>query len=127
MNIDFFADPGLVPKPRSEIKIEKLHLEPYKDGRRVRVDLELTPFAPADRPNIEITVRKTDGTEVASLSIIETVQRVFGVTIHLREPEPPQGIYEFRAELYYPEQTAQHTATGAITLPEDTSALDPKV
>jgi hypothetical protein len=114
MNIDFFADPGLSPKPRAEIRIEELSLQPYSDGRRVRVEMQLTPFAPADRPNIEITVQNRDGTEVASLSIIETVHRVLGVTIHLREPEP-QGQYEFVAELYYPEQAVQHTVRRTLT------------
>lgn len=126
MNIDFFADPGLIPRPRTEIRIEEMSLQPYSDGRRVRVEIQLTPFAPADRPNIEITVHTRDETEVGSLSIIETVHRMLGVTIHLREPEP-QGRYEFVADLYYPEQPVQHTMRRTLNIPEDIPASDPEV
>lgn len=122
MNIDFFADPGLVPKPRGEIRIEAMHVTPYGDGRRVRVEIELTPFAPSDRPSIELVARAGSGVEVASLSIVEAVHRQFGVTMHLQEAETPQGEYQFQADLYYPEEPVQHTVTTQIKLPDDNTS-----
>src|SRR5690242_14843718 len=110
MDLNFFADPGLAPRPRSEIRMEAFRLAPYPDGRRVRVEIELTPFAPGDRPNLEITAAKIDGTQVGSTTIIESVQRIFGLTMHLREPEP-SGKYIFQAELYYGDDAPQDSAT----------------
>src|SRR5687768_330133 len=101
MDLNFFADPGLAPKPRTEIRIEKLEISAYPDGRRIRVELELTPFAPKDRPNIEITALRSDGVPVGSTTIIEAVQRTIGLTLHLREAEQPQGEYQFLAQLYF--------------------------
>jgi hypothetical protein len=126
MDLNFFADPGLAPKPRSEIRIEKLEVSAYPDGRRIRVELELTPFAPKDRPNIELTALRSDGAPVGSTTIIEAVQRAIGLTLHLREPEQPQGEYRFVAQLYYDEEPIQHelVQTLIITGSEDDQALE---
>ena len=115
MDLNFFADPGLAPKPRSEIRIEGFRLSAYPEGQRVRVDIELTPFAPGDRPNLEITANRPDGTQVAATSIIEAVQRTFGLTMHLREPEP-SGEYTFQAVLYYGEEPPQDTVIETIEI-----------
>jgi hypothetical protein len=108
MDLNFFADPGLAPKPRTEIRIEKLELSAYPDGRRIRVELELTPFAPRDRPNIEITALRSDGVPVGSTTIIEAVQRTIGLTLHLRGAEQPHGEYQFVVQLYFDEEPIQH-------------------
>lgn len=118
MNIDFLTDPELVPRPREEIRIEAFGLSPYPDGKRVRLELELTPFAPSDRPNLEITASSTDGKAVASLSVIETVSRRLSLTMHLREPKP-EGRYDFEADLYYSPETIQDSAHAILTLPDD--------
>jgi hypothetical protein len=122
MTIDFFADPGLVPKPRAAIRIEDLRLIPYTDGYRVRLEIELTPFGPADRPNLDIEVSKPDGTQVAAICIIESIQRAIGITVHLREPEQPRGTYHFRADLYYGEESVQHSLTRSLVLPDGIQA-----
>jgi hypothetical protein len=116
MDLNFFADPGLAPKPRSEIRIEKLEVSAYPDGRRIRVELELTPFAPKDRPNIEITALRSDGVPVGSTTIIEAVQRAIGLTLHLREAEQPRGEYRFVAQLYYDEEPIQHELMEMLTI-----------
>jgi hypothetical protein len=116
MDLNFFADPGLAPKPRSEIRIEKLSVSAYPDGRRIRIEMELTPFIPADRPNIEITAFNADGIRVGSTTIIEAVQRVIAVTLHLREPGQPQGDYRFEADLFYGEEPAQHSVAETLTI-----------
>lgn len=110
MDLNFFADPGLAPKPRSEIRIEEFRLLPYPDGRRIRVEIELTPFGPADRPSLEITAHKPDGTQVAATTIIESVQRSFGLTMHLRTSET-SGEFTFQAKLYYGENAPQDSVS----------------
>ena len=108
MDLNFFADPGLAPKPRTEIRIEKLEISAYPDGRRIRVELELTPFAPKDRPNIEITAFRSDGAQVGSTTIIEAVQRTIGLTLHLREDKQPHGEYRFTTQLFFGEEPVQY-------------------
>lgn len=118
MNLDFLTDPELVPRPRDEIRIEAFSLTPYPDGRRVRLELELTPFMPVDRPNLEITATNADGQVVGAASVIESVTRKLSLTMHLREPEP-QGRYTFEASLYYSPEVIQDSATASIDLPDD--------
>jgi hypothetical protein len=121
MNLNFVTDPELAPRPRDEIRIEAFAVSPYPDGRRVRIELEMTPFAPVDRPNLEITVRNENGEIVGSLSVIESVQRKLSLTTHLREPQP-QGRYEFTAELFYSPEAVQDSASASLVLPQDISA-----
>lgn len=113
MDLNFFADPGLAPKPRQEIRIEKLTLTAYPDNRRVRVELEITPFAPKDRPNIEITALRSDGIPVGSTTIIEAVQRTIGLTLHLREPQP-HGEYQVVVQLNFGEEPVQHELVDSL-------------
>ena len=118
MDLNFYADPGLAPKPRSEIRIEALTVAPYPDGRRVRIDIELTPFAPSDRPNLELTAIKPDGTQVGSVSIIEAAQRLLSLTMHLRDSQP-SGEYTLQAELYFGDTPPQSTAEAIIEIPNN--------
>lgn len=123
MDLNFFADPGLAPKPRDQIRIESFHLRPYDDARRVRVDVEITPFAPSDRPNLEIAAFTEDETPVASVSIVEATQRMITLTMHLRGPVEPHAPLTFHAALYYGEEPPQHTLSHTITL-SDSQAGD---
>src|SRR5690242_2046741 len=108
MDLNFYADPGLAPKPRSEIRIETMTLTPYPDGRRVRIEIELTPFAPSDRPNLELTAIKHDGSHAGSVSIIEAAQRMLSLTMHLRDAQP-SGEYTLQVDLYYGDNPPQST------------------
>lgn len=85
----FFHDPDDVPLPPEEVRIRTFQAEPYPDGRRVRVRLELTPFQV--RPNAEIQITDAAGEEIAGLSVIETVDPRLEFTVHLRVPavNPP--------------------------------------
>jgi hypothetical protein len=118
MDLNFYADPGLAPKPRNEIRVESLALTPYSDGRRVRIEIELTPFAPSDRPNLEISATNREGMQVGSVSIIEAAQRTLSLTMHLREPEPA-GEYAFQVDLYYGDQPPQSNAKETIQIPDN--------
>ena len=53
-NINFFESND-VPQPRDKVKIERVDTQPYPDGWRVKVIVEVTPFE--DRPSLEIRVR----------------------------------------------------------------------
>lgn len=116
-DIHFFDDPGSAPQPRESIRVEHVALEPYPDGRRVKISLRLTPFGPADRPNLNIAVRDEAGLEVATMSVIESLESDFALTIHLRGAETPQGDYAVEVSLFYDPQTIQDTRTAQFTLP----------
>ncbi|MEM4724178.1 MAG: hypothetical protein QXP01_04130 [Candidatus Hadarchaeum sp.] len=117
-NLDFVGDPSLFPKAREEIQIEEITLVPYSDGRRVRVEMRLTPFIPADRPSLDITVQKDDGSVVVSTRVIETMQYAPAVTIHLQSDGSAQGIYTFRVDLFFGnKEVVQHSVSKVLALP----------
>ena len=108
MSIDFFSDPGQAPKPRNEIRIEQVAALPYEDGRRVQLDISVTPFAPSDRPNLEIVSSNSQSEIVASMTVIETMQTKMSFTLHLKE-DHPSGEYTLAVALYYDEEAIQDT------------------
>lgn len=102
----FFSDPTDVPLPPEEVRIRQFSAEPWPDGRRVRIHLEITPFQ--KRPSSEIEIYDAGGEEIATLSIVEAISPSMDLTMHLRVPEP-RGMYKVMASLYYyePENDAQ--------------------
>ncbi len=115
MNINFYDDPGNIPKPRYQIKVEDIQIEPYPNQTRLKVTLETTQFTPADRPNLTIRAFNPAGEELSSLTIIETLQNTISVTLHLRQP-PTEGDYTVRADLYYDDDAIQHSAERKLDL-----------
>ena len=117
MDINFIADPNLIPKPRGEIRVEDIHAEPLEGGRRIRIELRITPFAPADRPNVTIQVNRPDGTAAGDVSVIETMHNQISMTFHLRDETPVSGVYHIRASLYFDDEVPQGTAETDVNLP----------
>jgi hypothetical protein len=106
-NIDFFNS-SEVPQPRDKIQIERMEAQPYPDGWRVKVILEVTPFQ--ERPSLEIHVRTIEGRLVSEMTIIETMMRHMEFTVHIRGVSSPVGDYIADAVLFYGEdpKQAQH-------------------
>ncbi len=95
----FFPEDNLTRAVPEETKITSLSAETYPDGRRLRVNLEVTPFQ--KRPYIEIILNNAEGNEVASTSIVEPLSWKLEFTMHVRgEITNP---YTLNARLYYPE------------------------
>jgi hypothetical protein len=124
MDLNLIEDPNLIPKPRDQVQIQTLEAVPFADGRRIRVDIHITPFAPHDRPSLQIITTRADGTEVASMEVVSTLQSSIRLTVHLREPGPTDGAYTIEARLFYETNEIQHTVTTQITLPDDITNLD---
>ena len=103
-NIDFFHSKD-VPQPKDKIKIEAITADPYPDGWRVKITLDLTPFQ--ERPNLEIRVRSHTGRVVSEMSVIETMIRHLEFTVHIRGVDSPAGEYVAEAALYYGEDPTQ--------------------
>jgi hypothetical protein len=88
-----------VPRARQDVRFGAVEVRPYGDGRRVKLNLALTPFA--ERPSVDIAVTNARGDEVASMSLIEAMDTEFEFTIHLRGPEP-KGEHMLHLTLFYP-------------------------
>ena len=111
----FFHDPADAPLPPNEVHIREFNATPYPDGRRLRVYLEISPFQ--KRPSGEVSIIDEDGHEVASVSIIETVDPRMEMTLHLRTLETT-GTYIARAKLFYTEPFAEENEEHHDKLPE---------
>ena len=95
----FFPEDNLTRAVPEETKIATLTAQPYPDGRRLRINLQITPFQ--KRPYIEITLHNAEGTEIASTNIVEPMSWNLEFTMHLRgELKNP---YTLNARLYYPD------------------------
>ena len=98
------------PLPAADVRFVDLHVEPWPDGRRVRVHVTLTPFQ--ERPNLLITVFAPSGEEVCSANIIESMEDRFVFTLHLRG-EPVDAVSrEVGVPIYKLEQCRDRALAG---------------
>jgi hypothetical protein len=98
--MDFFLpEDNLTRATPEETRITQLSAQPYPDGYRLHVNMEITPFQ--KRPYIEVILRDADSEEVASTNIVEPLSWKLEFTMHIRgELNNP---YELSARLYYPD------------------------
>ena len=98
--MDFFLpEDHLQRMTPEETRITSLTAQPYPDGYRLRVDIEMTPFQ--QRPHLEVVLKDSDGDEVASTSIVEPMGWKIEFTMHIRgELKNP---YTLEAKLFYPD------------------------
>jgi hypothetical protein len=91
---------GMAPgaRPPAEVRFTELRVEPWPDGRRVRVHVSLTPFQ--KNPNLEASITNTAGSEVAHADVIETADVRFVFTMHIRGDEG-NGVFTLSANLNY--------------------------
>lgn len=99
MTIDIFNNSNHVPRPKSEIRIERLSAIPYPDGLRVHVEIDVTPFQ--ERPNLLVTLYDDDRQLISELSVIATMHYQMEFTIHLKGVDNPAGDYSVEVELFY--------------------------
>lgn len=95
----FFPEDNLNRMTPEETRITSLSAEPYPDGYRLRVNMQVTPFQ--KRPHIEVTLKDSDGDDVASTSIVEPMSWNLEFTMHLHDEEL-KNPYTLEARLYYP-------------------------
>ena len=88
------------PVPPEDVRIQSVHIDPYPDGKRIRVSLKLTPFQIP--PNIDVIVLDQEGEESATMNIIGVATPEFTVTAHLRG-NPSSSTYTFITRLIYEE------------------------
>ena len=101
-----------------ETRILELTAEPYADAKRIRVNLEMTPFRV--RPHLDMVILDPLGEVVASTSIIEPMAWKQEFTIHLRA-ERLDGIYKLIMRLFYPPPDEEDPKLFRLDIPvEDT-------
>ena len=83
---------------REDVRIKDIQTDVAPDGRRVAVDLELTPFI--ERPTIELYLENENGEKAGAITIIETMDFRVGVVVHLRDKTPTAN-YTITATVYY--------------------------
>lgn len=93
-----FSDPADIPLPPDEVRIRELRVDPWPDGRRLKVYLEVTPFQ--KRPSGEVQITDMEGNPVASANIIETIDPKMEINLHLRA-EDNRGEYLASIVLFY--------------------------
>ena len=94
----FFPEDDLQRLPRSKPG-SIAGREPYPDGERVRVNVQITPFL--QRPYIEIKLTDANGDEVATASVVEPMSWKLELTMHLRGATA--NPFTVSARLFYPE------------------------
>src|SRR3989304_6450757 len=119
----FFPEDKLARAVPEETKISSFSAQPYPDGYRLRVNIEVTPFQ--KRPYIEVVLNDSNGDEVASTSIVEPMGWKLEFTMHIRgELNNP---YTLNARLYYPDgpSTEPRAFTFEVVPPPTSPAPDP--
>jgi len=94
----FFTAPTDVPLPPEEVRVREFRADPWPDGRRIKVYLEVTPFQ--KRPSGEVLITDVAGKPVATANIIETIDPKMEINLHLRA-EDTRGEYQASVVLFY--------------------------
>ncbi len=111
----FFTEDNLERTPPEQTKILSLTAEPYEDGRRVRVNIEMSYFE--KRPHLEFTLTDADDQEISSVSFVEPMNFKLEFTLHLRT-EPADGPLDLESRLFYPDGPEADPVTVRFTLPQ---------
>ena len=96
----FFPEDNLNRTTPEETHITSLSAEPYPDGYRLHVHIEMTAFQ--TRPHIDVKLTDCDGDEVASTSVVEPLNFKIEFTMHIRGDL--KNPYTLEAKLFYPDE-----------------------
>ena len=86
--------------PPEQVRLLDVKVEPWPDGLRIKVLIQLTPFLKP--PNLEVWVENIQGEQVARVDIIETNTSKLIFTMHLKGQQHG-GQYTLFSKVYYPD------------------------
>ncbi len=110
-NYFFRAEPNPDARDPQEMRILALRAEPYPDGLRYKIFIDLTPFKKP--PNLEVTLVPEGQQEpLARVNIIEAVSENLTFVMHTRTAY--SGRLSLHASLDYQEEGAIHQLTAQI-------------
>lgn len=98
MDIQFFDNREDAPKNRDDVRILRARTEMAPEGRRVAVDMELTPFI--ERPTIEVRLVNNRGESAGLTNIIESLDHIIRIVMHMRDKTPADK-YQAQIRIYY--------------------------
>ena len=117
-DILFFEQDDEAPRLPHEVEITEVQVRPLPDGRRVVIQVALTPFI--ESPSFDVTILRPDGTAERTLSVVSTMDRMNTLTMHLSRPERlPE--YVARVELVHGGAVLQ-TREVRFSMPAETQA-----
>jgi hypothetical protein len=93
-----FVNSEEIPQPKDQVRLRSLGVAPYPDGRRIRVDIRVTPFL--ERPNIGLAIIDPEGATVSEAAVVEADHPDLTLTMHLRQA-PSKGEYTLRGVLSF--------------------------
>ena len=111
----FFPDDNLERTSPEETEIISLTAEPYQDGRRVHVNIEMSPFE--KRPNLEAILTDSRGQILSTASFVEPMAWKLEFTMHIRT-QPVDGPLDLEAKLFYPEGPEAEPVSVRFELPQ---------
>jgi hypothetical protein len=82
----------------ADVRFLEVKVEPWPDGRRIRVHVTLTPFV--TRPDLNASVCDEQGSEVCSANIIQTMDDRMVFTLHLRG-DSPSNRFTLQINVFY--------------------------
>ena len=97
----FLTEPEVARLPPADTRLIDLRAEPYPDGKRMRVALDLTPFL--QKPYLDLTLTGPTGEVVAETSIVEPMAWKIELTMHIRKPAASRVTYQLTVILSYPD------------------------
>ncbi len=95
------------------MRFTELRVEPWPDGRRIRVHLTLTPFQ--QKPNLDVALTDASGNEAGQVAIIETAEHRIVFTMHIRSAQTT-GPFTLTANISYPEHGVVATQTTSFEI-----------
>jgi hypothetical protein len=95
-----FVDSNEAPVPPEDVRVRELKVEPYPDGKRLALDMDVTPFQEA--PDIAIRIQDQDDHLIASTDVVEARDPTMRLTIHIRG-STPKGLLTAVVEVHYQE------------------------
>ncbi|HHY89521.1 MAG TPA: hypothetical protein GYA06_11445 [Chloroflexi bacterium] len=81
-----------------QVRFLDLQVEPWPDGRRIKVLMSITPFL--QPPNLMMVMTDAEGTEVSRTSIVENIDYQLVFTMHIRS-QKVAGQYKLTASINY--------------------------
>ena len=117
----FFPEDQLQRMSPEETHITSLTAQPYPDGYRLHVNIEMTPFQ--KRPHLEVILKDAEGEEVASTTIVEPLSWKIEFTMHIRGDL--KNPYTVEARLFYPDGPSSESQAFQFDVEPPSSKSEP--
>jgi len=117
-DIMFFEDEENLARLPPDVRITQVQVRPLPDGKRVAVQVTLTPFV--EQPSFDVTLLRPDGSVERSVSVVSAMDRTNTLTLHLSRPERASE-YTARIDLIHDGAVLQ-TRQVRFTVPDEATA-----